>query len=117
MNNLKVLSILNPENSINLSFHHMQCIVRWRFLNIFQLCDPCSKAVKLQKVEIEEEQAPLPDTDTSSTTPTPPTKDFFLLLWEAFIMLVLAILIGVIFHIITKENFLSNVFSTNSTKN
>lgn len=83
----------------------MQCIVRLRFLNIFQLCDPCFRAVKLQKVEIEEEQAP------SST------MDRSLMQWGAFIILVLVILIGLISRIISKENFLSNFFSTNSKIN
>lgn len=64
---------------------------------MLQLCDPCLKAVKLQEVEFEEEHASSPDTDILSTTPTLPTKNRSLMLWIAFIILVLASLIGVFF--------------------
>ncbi|XP_052706063.1 uncharacterized protein LOC128181630 [Crassostrea angulata] len=39
-----------------------------------KLCDPCLKAVKLHKVEVEEEQATLPDTVAPTSTPIPPTN-------------------------------------------
>lgn len=54
---------------------------------MFQLCDPCFKAVKLQKVEFEEQTPPL-RTDTSTSTPTSPSHDSFII----FLVLVLSIL-------------------------
>lgn len=41
---------------------------------MLQLCDPCLKAVKLHKVEVEEEQATLPDTVAPTSTTIPPTN-------------------------------------------
>lgn len=54
----------------------MQSVVR--FYNIFsmaQSCDPCFKAVKLQKPEFKKKLATTSDTDTPNTNPTSPTKD------------------------------------------
>lgn len=85
------------------------------FFSMLQLCDPCFKAVKLQKQEFKKKLAATLDTDTPNTNPTSPTKDCSQMLSGAFFLLAVAILIGVFFHIITKDNFHSKFFSTNST--
>lgn len=88
----------------------MQSVVR--FYNIFsmvQLCDPCFKAVKLQKPEFKQKSATTSDTDTPNTNPTSPTKDCSQMLSGAFLFLVVAILIVVFIHIITKDGFLSKL--------
>lgn len=72
----------------------MQCIVLLRFRYIFQLCDPRNKAIKLQRIEFEMNQATSPDTDThATTTSTSPTKNRSLMLFGALLTFLLAILI------------------------
>lgn len=76
----------------------MQCIVHLRFRYMFQLCDPCYKAEKLQGIEIKMNQETSPDTDTPATTPPPtsPKKNRSLMLFGALLTFVLAILIELI---------------------
>lgn len=88
----------------------MQSVVR--FYNIFsmaQSCDLCFKAVKLQKPEFKKKLATTSDTDTPNTNPTSPTKDCSQMLSVTFLFFVVAILIGVFIHIITKDGFLSKL--------
>lgn len=74
-----------------------------------QLCDPCFKAVKLQKPEFKKKLATTSDTDTPNTNPTSPTKDCSQMLLVTFLFLVVAILIGVFIHFIRKDGFLSKL--------
>lgn len=77
----------------------MQCIVYLRFLYtcMFQLCDPCFKAVKLQKVEVEEEQAPITETVKPTSTPTTSTNSCSLMMFASFIIFMLfAMIVGMV---------------------
>lgn len=62
-------------------------ILRLLFLYILQLCDPCLKAVKLKKVEMEEEQATPPNTNAQASNPIPHTNGCFLIPLKTFFII------------------------------
>lgn len=74
-----------------------------------KLCDPCFKAVKLQKPEFKQKSATTSDTDTANMKPASPTNDSSQILSGAFLIVVVVILIGVFIHIMTKGDFLSKL--------
>lgn len=74
-----------------------------------QLCDPCFKAVILQKPEFKQKSATTSDTDTANMKPASPTNDSSQILSGAFLIVVVVILIGVFIHIMTKGDFLSKL--------
>lgn len=79
------------------------------FLSMFQLCDPCFKAVKLQKIKFKKKQAT--STDTPTTTPTSLAKGCFAIIkdrsltyWVPF-SIVIVVLLALIVRIFKDKIF------------
>lgn len=79
------------------------------FLSMFQICDPCFKAVKLQKIKFKKKQAT--STDTPTTTPTSLAKGYFALIkdrsltyWVPF-SIVIVVLLALIIRIFKDKIF------------
>lgn len=61
--------------------------------------------MKLQKVEVEEEQDPTPNADAPTSNPSSPAMDRSLMLWGTLLAIVVAILIAGIYNITKKIYF------------